>query len=190
MGRFVLGITGASGAVVGVELLKRLLMHDNEVYLVISKNGKDVLKFELDKSFDKIISELRNKKLFVEDNDDFFSKISSGSFQADAMIIAPCSMGTVGKIAAGTSDNLMIRAADVAMKEKRKLVLCVRETPFNSIHLENMLRLSNFGVSIMPICPLFYNKPKDINNLISDYVDKVLRLVGQNFDDKSAWNGK
>jgi len=188
--KFVLAITGASGSAVAMDLLKRLLGFGDEIFLIVSENGKEVLEYELEKSIDEILDELAFDNLHIENNGDFFSKVASGSFDIDGMIISPCSMGTLGKIANGTSDNLIIRAADVAIKEKRRLILCVRETPISSIHLENMLKLSNIGVVISPICPLFYNRPKSVEKSISDYNDKVLRLLGKKIDGESVWNGR
>lgn len=170
--RFVVGVTGASGAQYAYALLKALEGHD--VDLVLSEDAKKVIAHEMDvpaKAFERLASA-------VHANDDTSAPPSSGSYRFDAMVVIPCSMGTLGKLAWGISDNLITRAAAVAMKEKRKLVLVPRETPLAATHLENMLRLANQGVVILPAMPGFYHGPKAMDDLVTFVVGKVLDQLG------------
>jgi len=194
LGRYIVGITGASGSIYGVRLIEELIKHDNEVYLVITKNGRKVLEYEVEINFEKWVQDInKNKsenKLELCDIDDMFSSIASGSFRTDGMIIVPCSMGTLSKIKCGTSDNLLIRAADVIIKEKRKLILIPRETPLSSIHLKNMLFLSNLDVVIIPPMPAFYQKPKTIEDIINATVGRILASLNVYNDLYDEWRGK
>jgi 4-hydroxy-3-polyprenylbenzoate decarboxylase len=176
LGRYIVGITGASGSIYGVRLIEELIKTDNEVYLVITNNGKKVLEYEVEIKFEKWLLNINKNKDLLKlcDIDDMFSSIASGSFKTDGMIIVPCSMGTLSKISSGISDNLLTRAADVMIKEKRKLVLIPRESPLSSIHLKNMLLLSNLNVTIIPPMPAFYLKPKTIEDIINITVGRIL----------------
>lgn len=176
MGRYIVGITGASGSIYGIRLIEELIKNDNEIYLVITDNGRKVLEYELEINFEKWFRNIKESKgrLNLCDIDDMFSSIASGSFKTDGMVIVPCSMGTLSRISNGTSDNLLIRAADVMIKEKRKLILIPRETPLSSIHLENMLFLSNLNVLIMPPMPAFYEKPKTVEDIVNVTVGRIL----------------
>jgi len=190
LGRYIVGITGASGSIYGVRLIEELIKRGNEVYLVITKNGRKVLDYELQINLEQWIENIdkSEKKLELCDIDDMFSSIASGSFRTDGMIIAPCSMGTLSKIKCGTSDNLIIRAADVMIKEKRKLILIPRETPLSSIHLGNMLFLSNLDVVILPPMPAFYQKPKTIEDIINATVGRILTSLNVNNDLYDEWS--
>lgn len=176
MGRYIVGITGASGSIYGVRLIEELIKKDNEIYLVITNNGIKVLEYELEINFEEWLRDIKESSgnLNLCGIDDMFSSIASGSFKTDGMIIAPCSMGTLSKISNGISDNLLVRAADVMIKEKRKLILIPRETPLSSIHLQNMLFLSNLNVLIIPPMPAFYEKPKTIEELVNFTVGRIL----------------
>jgi len=180
LGRYVVGITGASGSIYGVRLIEELIKRDNEVCLVITDNGKKVLEYEVEINFEKWHENISKSKgmLRIYAIDNMFASIASGSFKTDGMIIVPCSMGTLSKISGGTSDNLLTRAADVAIKEKRKLILIPRESPLSSIHLKNMLYLSNLNVTILPPMPTFYNKPKTIEDIINDTIGRILAILG------------
>lgn len=170
--RYVVGVTGASGVQYAYALLRALEGHD--VDLVISEDAKKVIAHELDvpvKGFEKLASA-------TYANDDTTAAPSSGSYRIDAMVVVPCSMGTLGKIAWGISDNLITRAAAVCLKERRKLVLVPRETPLAGTHLENMHRLSNQGAVILPAMPGFYHEPKTIEDLVNFVVGKVLDQLG------------
>ncbi|MBU3143637.1 UbiX family flavin prenyltransferase [Clostridium sp. CF012] len=184
MRRYIVGITGASGSIYGVRLIEELIKEDNEIYLVITNNGKKVLEYELEINFDEWLQNIKKSsgRFNLCDIEDMFSCIASGSFKTDAMVIIPCSMGTLSKISNGTSDNLLIRAADVMIKEKRKLILIPRETPLSSIHLQNMLFLSNLNVLIIPPMPAFYEKPKTIEDIVNVTVGRILSSL--NIDNK------
>lgn len=176
MKKIVIGITGASGSIYSVRLVEELLKKGIFVHIICTDNGKKVMKFETNLDIDKWIKDLEEKYNHVklEDINNLFSGVASGSFKFDAMIILPCSMGTLAEISNGLSKNLLCRAADVALKENRKLIIVPRETPLNAIHLENMLKLSKLGVSILPAMPGFYHKPESMADLINFVVGKIL----------------
>lgn len=182
--RFVVAITGASGVVYGRRLLE-VLKGKIEVHLIISRAGEKLIEHELKTTKE----ELKDLADFMYDEDDLLSPLASGSFQADAMIIIPCSMKTVAGIASGYSENLILRAADVALKERRKLVLVPRETPLNSIHLHNLLKLSMQGVVIIPAMPAFYHMPKKVSDLVDFIVGKVLDSLGVGHKLFNRWTG-
>ena len=186
-----MGITGASGSIYGVRLIEELIKQNNEIYLVITKNGKKVLEYEVEINFEEWIQNINKKSELLKlcDIDDMFSLIASGSFRTDGMVIVPCSMGTLSKIKCGTSDNLLIRAADVMIKEKRKLILIPRETPLSSIHLSNMLFLSNLNVVIIPPMPALYQKPKTVEDIIGNTVGRILASLNVHSDLYHEWSG-
>jgi 4-hydroxy-3-polyprenylbenzoate decarboxylase len=176
------GISGASGAPYSVRLLQALddLAAVDKIHLVISTNGFSLLKQEMAISLseqkfriDHLIGR-QSKKIQFYSNMNFFSPIASGSYPSAGMIIVPCSTGTLGAIASGTSTNLMQRAAEVALKERKKLVLVIRETPLSSIHLENCLRVTQAGGVILPASPGFYFRPTDISELVDFVVARAL----------------
>ncbi|KGE17822.1 UbiX family flavin prenyltransferase [Paenibacillus wynnii] len=177
---FVVGITGASGAVYGVRLTETLLSLGFTVHLVVSNAGWRVLKEELSVNISDRDGYLSEKfrdypgSLLYHPIGDIGASIASGSFRVEGMIVMPCSMGTLSAIAAGTSDNLMTRAADVMLKEGRPLVIVPRETPLHAIHLENMLKLSRLGVRIIPAMPAFYYGPETLDDIVNFMVGKVL----------------
>jgi flavin prenyltransferase len=176
------GIAGASGAAYAVRLLQALNSIDqvSHVHLVISSNGFTLLKQEMSirispKNFkiEQLIGE-KSLKIHYYDIMNFYSPIASGSYPTDGMIIVPCSTGTLGSIAAGTSTNLMHRGAEVVLKERKKLVLVLRETPLSEIHLENCLRIARAGGVILPASPGFYHRPAEIQDLIDFVVARAL----------------
>ncbi len=169
--RVVVGITGSSGAVFAVDFLKKLKC---DTYLVASKWGKALLKDELGMT-ENDLSPLV-KRIFS--NDDLTAPIASGSNPIDAMVIVPASASTIGKIASGIGDTLLTRAAQVALKERSKLVICVRETPLSTIMLEQMTRLSTAGAVIMPISPPLYFNPKTVDDYVAGFTAKLLHQVG------------
>ncbi|WP_423792683.1 UbiX family flavin prenyltransferase [Methanocaldococcus indicus] len=171
--KIVVCITGASGVVYGKRLLEVLNKKNISVDLIISESAKKIIKEELDISWEKL-KDLANN---YYNEDDFFSPIASGSNKFDAVVISPCSMKTLSAVANGYSYNLIVRVADIALKERRKLIILPRETPLNSIHLENMLKLSNLGAIIMPPIPAFYTKPKTVDDIIDFIVGRVLDLL-------------
>lgn len=166
--KIVVGVTGASGVPYAHALLRSLAAHD--VDLVVSEDAKKVLAAETDLDA-KALAKLAGH---TYRNDDTTAPPSSGSYRFDAMVVIPCSMGTLGKIAWGISDNLITRAAAVCMKERRMLILVPRETPLAATHLENMLRLANQGVVILPAMPGFYHGPETVDDLVNFVVGKVL----------------
>lgn len=180
MARYVIGITGASGSIYGVRAAEELLKRENQVHMVLTRNGEKVLSYELEKNLDEVLGELNGcgGKLIVHEIDDLFASIASGSVKVDGMAIVPCSMSTLGEIANGVSKNLLGRAADVCIKEKRKLIIVPREMPVNSIHLKNMLTLSETGVNILPAMPGFYQRPKTLDDIINFVVGRVLSGLG------------
>ncbi|MFX0071497.1 MAG: UbiX family flavin prenyltransferase [Candidatus Hermodarchaeota archaeon] len=170
----LIAITGASGIVLAIELLKKLKEKKLNTELIISKAAKLVINSETAYSISEI-NDLATKKYDV---DDLTAPPASGSYKIDAMVIVPCSMKTLAAIANGFTDNLITRAADVTIKEKRKLILVVRESPFNAIHLENMLKLARLGVIIFPPIPSFYIKPQNIDELVEHSVGRILDQLG------------
>ena len=187
MKNIVVGITGASGSIYGLRLVAELLQAKCQVTLLFTNAGRQVTAFEtgLKLAEDTADCQKQLRAYFSADDnlcyyaqDDFFAPVASGSSAPDAVVICPCSMGTAGRIAAGLSDNLLERVADVALKEHKKLLLVPRETPFNRIHLENLLRLTDAGAEILPAMPAFYQQPQSINDLVNFVVGKVLDSLG------------
>ena len=189
--RIVLAMTGASGAVYGLRLGEELLRAGVHLSLLTSTAGRMVLREECGLDWQggavevagKIEDYFRVKCQDVRlpayfDENDFWAPIASGSNAPDAMVICPCSMGTLARIAAGNSGNLLERCADVVLKERRTLVVVPRETPLNEIHLENMLRLARMGVRVVPPMPAFYTRPQSIDDLVNFVVGKVLDSLG------------
>jgi polyprenyl P-hydroxybenzoate/phenylacrylic acid decarboxylase-like protein len=181
--RVIVAITGASGAIYGIKLLQELRQLDVETHLVITDWGIKTIQTETDFDYQQVAA------LADADygNSDFFSALASGSVLFDAMAIAPCSMKTVSGVRHGFTDNLVLRAADVSIKERRRLVLLVRETPLSSIHLENMLELSRMGVVIMPPVPAFYHRPNSIDDLVAQTVGRLIEQLGLKYDKLRRW---
>ncbi|MGF1686395.1 UbiX family flavin prenyltransferase [Photobacterium japonica] len=186
--RITLAWTGASGAPYGLRLLECLLAADYQVYLLISSAARVVLATEQglklpsgsDAAQQALIAHLGcdHGQLIVCGKEDWFSPVASGSAAPKQMVICPCSAGTLASVAHGMSDNLLERAADVVMKERGQLLLVVRETPFSTLHLENMLKLSHMGVTIMPAAPGFYHQPQSIEDLVDFMVARILDHLG------------
>lgn len=193
--RFVVGITGASGSIYGIRLIQALLDSEIAVHLVVTDAGWRVLKEELgwdttkrQAALESIFeSQMSSKQLVLHPNADIGASIASGSFQVEGMIIMPCSMGTLASIAHGISDDLMTRAADVMLKEGRKLLLVPRETPLHVIHLENMLTLAKMGVKLIPAMPAFYYGPQSMDDMINFLVGKVLDQIPIDHDLYRRW---
>ena len=186
MDRIVVGITGASGIPYGIRLLEILKEFDVEIHLTCSDSASLVNKHEGDgRSWNDVLS-LAD---VVHDSKNLAASISSGSFKAKAMAVNPCSGTTLGKLAAGISDNLVTRSALVMLKENRPLILVPRETPLNTIYIENMLKLSKAGALMVPASPAFYNKPKTLDDNINFIVGRVLDLLGYDSDIFSRWEG-
>ncbi|MFZ5645435.1 MAG: UbiX family flavin prenyltransferase [Bacillota bacterium] len=172
--RIMLGITGASGAAYGLSLLEELSRLEIETHLIVSRWARQTIITETDYTYDQVAS-LAGK---VYEADEMTAGPASGSFIHQGMIIAPCSMKTLAAIASGYTDNLITRAADVTIKERRPLVLLVRETPLNPIHLENMLKLARLGVIIMPPVPALYTRPASIQDILRHTTGRVLDIIG------------
>ncbi|MDR2545137.1 MAG: UbiX family flavin prenyltransferase [Methanobrevibacter sp.] len=169
----IIAITGASGVSYGVRLLEVLKEMNIKTGLLISKSAEIIIKYELDRELEDI-KELSDR---YYESDDLTSSINSGSFKFNSLIIAPCSMKTLSAIAKGYGNNAITRAADVTLKEKRTLIVVPRETPLRTIHIQNMLKISEEGGIILPAMPGFYNNPKDIEDIINFIVGKILNIL-------------
>lgn len=184
--RLVIGITGASGVIYGIRLLEVLAATGKiETHLIISRAGELVIEQETDMKVDKV----RSMATYSYDINDIGARLSSGSFKTDGMVIAPCTMKTLSALANSYSDNLLTRTGDVIMKEKRKLLLLVRETPFHLGHLRNMERICEMGAIIMPPLPGFYNRPKSVMDIVDYTVGRVLDILGIKHDIVKRWPG-
>jgi 4-hydroxy-3-polyprenylbenzoate decarboxylase len=183
--RLIVGITGASGTIYGIRLLERLRALDVETHLVISRWGARTLLHETRYTVEQVQALATHHYASTDQG----AAISSGSFVTAGMIVLPCSVKTLGAIAHGIGDGLIPRAADVVLKEGRRLVLGVREAPLHAIHLENMLRLARMGVVISPPVPAFYNHPATIDDVVQHTVTRLLDLFGVHTPDTSRWNG-
>ena len=183
--RVVVGVTGATGAVYAVRLIERLRAAQRETHIVVSPAG--VLNVHHELGLDrKAIEALAD---VAHHPSDVGASIASGSYATEAMVIVPCSMKTLASVALGLSDNLISRAADVTLKERRRLVLMVRETPFNLAHLRNMTSVTEMGGVIFPPLPAFYHRPQSVDDLVNDTVERVLALLGVNDAAPKAWAG-
>jgi len=185
--RFTLAITGASGSGYGVALLRRLAANEDvaAIDLLTSPTGRRCLADECGMTEKEMVA--ISPKVQLQSEADLGASISSGSHRQDGMAIIPCSAGALGRIASGTSETLVSRAADVCMKERRPLVLCLRETPLNRIHLENMLRAHDAGAIVMPLMPGFYYGPKSIEDLFDAFATRVLDQLGIREADSKRW---
>lgn len=193
--KIVVAICGASGSIYGIRLLKALLSRPVEIYLIISKAGLKVLERETgyrNEPFSSFLKEQgiifhEDSALNIYDQDDFFAPPASGSFRHDGMVIAPCSMKTLAAVASGIADNLIHRAADVSLKERRPLILLPRETPLSIIHLKNMHTAAMAGAVIMPPSPSFYFNPKTISDLVDTVTARILDHLNIEHDLSKEW---
>jgi len=191
--RLVVALTGASGAIYGVRFLRQAVRHFDEVYVTLSRNAPSVLHTEMDVDLGappwnaRALIGFDAPQIKFCSHRDYFTPPASGSFRHAGMVIIPCSMGTAGRIANGISDDLTTRAADVCLKEKRKLVLVVRETPLNLIHLRNLATLAEAGATILPAAPAFYHKPRTIEDLADTIVARALQALGVEQDLVGEW---
>lgn len=181
--RAVIGITGASGTAIGLRLLEVM---SAEKHLIISEDAKQLIEIETELTEE----DAEANADFVYDNSDLTSSLASGSARYDALIIAPCSMSTLSKIAVGIADNLITRVAAVCLKEHRPIVLVPRETPLSAIHLRNMASLAELGVVILPACPAFYPKPEKIEDMVDFIVGRILDVLGIENNLYERWEGK
>lgn len=183
--RIIVGISGASGSVLGIRLLQALQTLEVETHLVMSRWAKATLLHETQFS----VSDVENLAAVVHSGDNQAASLSSGSFKTDGMIVAPCSMKTLAAIRTGYSENLLCRAADVTLKERRKLVLLARESPLSEIHLENMLALTRMGAVIFPPVPAFYSLPGSVDDIVNQIAGRVLDQFGLEMPGVHRWRG-
>ncbi|MDK2822495.1 MAG: flavin prenyltransferase [Clostridia bacterium] len=200
MERIIVAITGASGSIYAKRLVEFLLKKSYQVDLLVTDAGKEVIKHEIgldlinsddiSKTLEDYFGYICEGKLRYREITNLTADIASGSVNAKAMVVVPCTMGTIAAIATGSSDNLLERAADVMLKEKRRLILVPRETPLSTIHFRNMLALSEMQVDIVPAMPAFYHKPQSIDDLVNFIVGKILNLLQIEHNLFTPWRGE
>ena len=184
--KVIIGISGASGAIYGIRLLERLRQREtSEIHLILTRSGEKTLFLETGKT----AADLKRMADFSYPLEDISCRLASGSYPTDAMVIAPCSIHTMSAIANGISSNLMVRAADVTLKERRKLILMVRESPLHLGHLRNMTALAEMGAIIAPPIPGFYHAPQSVMDIVDHSVDRVLDLLGLPDPTIRRWEG-
>lgn len=183
--RIIVAFTGATGSILGIKALIALRRLNIETHLIISKWAESTLKYETDYT----VANVRALADHVYNNHDMSAPVASGSYRVDGMIVVPCSMKTVAAINAGLCDTLIARAADVIIKERRKLLLVARECPLSGIHLQNMLSLTQNGVIIFPPVPAFYHRPSTIDDIVDHSVGRMLDLFGFHTQDFDRWEG-
>ncbi|MBE6485612.1 MAG: UbiX family flavin prenyltransferase [Methanosphaera stadtmanae] len=171
--RVIVGISGASGVILGIRLLEELQKNNVETHLIISSIAKDIMEYETNYS----ITDVEKIATFVYDENDLNAIVNSGSFKFDASVIIPCSMKTLSAISNGYGDNVISRVADVTLKERRQLIIVPRETPLRTVHLENMANISREGAIILPAMPGFYHKPQTLDDQINFIVGKILDIM-------------
>jgi len=192
---FAVAITGASGAPYGLALIRALAAQGHRVHVVVSAGGARVVRHECGLKLNAkapdpaLLAPEHADRLVAHSCENYGASIASGSYPVAGLAVCPCSMGTLGRIAAGTAENLVTRAADVCLKEKRPLVLVPREAPFSAIHLENMLRLVRAGAAVVPASPGFYHHPKAIDDLVRFVVARVMEQLGLDQELTEPWRG-
>jgi 4-hydroxy-3-polyprenylbenzoate decarboxylase len=184
--RIIVGVTGGSGAIYALALLRFLRKLNVESHLVVSDMGARVMEHECGAE----LAELRELCDVFHPNDNLAASVASGSFQTDGMVVVPCSMKTLSAVANGYSASLLLRAADVCLKERRALVMVVREMPYSVIHLENMLKLARIGVAVLPASPAFYNHPQNLGDIVNFVVGKILDQLKIEHEIYTRWNGE
>ena len=200
MGKYIVGITGASGSIYAKRVIERLIQKGHHVCICMTQAGKLVVESELgwqigqdtpSGEVEQYLQEIFGSKELIHHFDvhAIGAPIASGSSGMDAMIVVPCSMGTLSAICHGSSHNLLERAADVCLKERRPLVIVPREAPYNQIHLENMTKLSGYGAVIMPASPGFYSRPRTIEEMVDFFVTRILDQMGIHEPSESRWTG-
>ncbi len=184
--RIIVGIAGASGAILGLRLIERLRQRaEAEIHLILTRSGEETLHLETG----KLAADLKHMAHQYHPIENIGSPLASGSYLTDAMVIAPCSIHTMSAIAHGLTGNLMTRAADVILKERRKLILVVRETPLHLGHLRSMAALAEMGAIVAPPVMAFYNKPQSVMDMVDHSVDRVLDLLGLPDPEAQRWEG-
>ncbi|TQI66139.1 UbiX family flavin prenyltransferase [Clostridium sp. KNHs216] len=191
MKRIIVGITGASGSAYFLRVMEALSRQELEIHLIASEQGRKVLTYETGAVLEEKLRLWSGERaeIVLEDNENMFSPVASGSFRCDAMVILPCSMSTVAEIACGITKTLLTRAADVMIKEKRRLVLVPRETPLSTVHLRRMAELSELGVTILPAMPGFYGHPQTLDEIVGFVAGKVLDSLEIENDCYQRWKG-
>lgn len=194
MADYIVGITGASGSIYGVRLVQELLKRNNRTHVIVTRAGEQVIAEEMGRrgmgEIDDILRTGSGMSPKIWRNDDFTAPFMSGSNDFRAVVIIPCSVGKLAAIASGLSSNLLERTADVALKERRPLILVVRETPLNLIHLQNMVTIARAGAHILPAMPAFYYHPKTVDDMVNFIVAKVLNLLGIEHDLLKGWKSE
>lgn len=190
MKRYIIGVTGASGSILAKVLLSYLAGTKAELHIIATDMGRKVFEYETGIPWTAFISTIKQKEaeIFDYENQDMFARVASGSFQVEAMMIVPCSMATAAKIAVGTGGNLLCRAADVCLKEKTRLVISPREAPLSSIHLKNLLTLSECGAVILPPVPMFYANSDNYDEMVYGIAGRILKSAGIDNDLYTKWN--
>lgn len=183
MKRIIIGVSGASGTVLAARLLEFLKKKGTETHLIVTETAGKILKHETGKS----VQDLDKLATKSYSNSDMFASVASGSFKTDGMVIIPCSMKTLSGVANGFSENLLLRTADVCLKERRKLILAVRETPLSQVHIENMGKASRAGAVIMPPVVSYYQKPRTLQDMENQIVGKILDSLGIENDLFKRW---
>lgn len=190
--RIIVGISGASGSIYGLRLLEKLRLAQVETHLIVTRSGERTAWIETGKK----TADLKSLATYYYSVEDIGCRLASGSFQTHGMVVAPCSVNTMSAIAAGVTSNLLIRAADVTLKERRRLVLMVRETPLHIGHLRTMAALAEMGAVLLPPMPAFYHQPKTILDLVDHTLDRALDLLGlpapdaRRWDEPPGWGGQ
>ncbi|AAP05260.1 flavin prenyltransferase UbiX [Chlamydia caviae] len=188
MKRYIVGISGASGIVLAVKLIEELSKMQHDVEVILSPAAMKTLYYELDTySLLSLIPEENHPYIHQHNIKSIESKLASGSYRVDGTVIVPCSMATLAALSVGLGDNLLRRVADVALKERRKLILVPRESPLHAIHLENLLKLSQNGAIILPPMPMWYFKPQTVEDITKDIVGKILSLLDVESDLEKVW---
>lgn len=193
MKKLVVGLTGASGSAYFLGLMEELAKLELTVHVIATKTGSQVFEYETGKSLVEEVERWNREgkaTVVLEDVDDLFSKVASGSYKAQAMVIVPCSMSTLGELAGGIATNLLTRSADVMIKEKRPLILVPRETPLSSIHLRNMAKLFDAGATILAAMPGFYTRPETLKDVVDFIVGKILDALGIENQMYHRWEGR
>ncbi len=194
--KIMIGVTGASGSIYAERLIQLLLGSVDRIYLVVTETGEKVAAHELSsdsilrRSFSGALSKKELTIIRIFKINDLFAPCASGTAAPDAMVVTPCSMGTLARISTGVSSNLLERSADVVLKQKRRLIVCPREMPFNLIHLRNMTALAEAGAEILPLMPGFYQKPKSLEDLVNFCVGKILEQLDIPHDLYKPWNSR
>lgn len=192
--RVLVGITGASGAIIADKLVEELLAKVARVYIVITDSGKLVVRHELSvesilfRTLSKQLNSNETDRIRIFSNNDLFAPCASGTSAPDAMVVVPCSMGTLSRIASGSSGNLLERSADVVLKQRRPLLICPRESPLNLIHLRNMTTLVEAGAEMIPLMPGFYQKPKTLDDVVGFCTGKILEQLNIPHTFYKPWN--